>query len=660
MPAEPAYGTEVPQSRGVTPRAMLLALLLTIAMTPAAFLAGTLWQVEILTVDAPAVWPTALLIVLAAATGRPFLRRLGFTRREVLAVYTLVLVAAPLSSYTVLFYVLPKVILYYQVARANPAWETTFVQHLPLWWGPTSERARAGFFDGEASVPWGDWAVPLAAWSSFMIALFAAMLSLLSLLQRQWITHERVTFPLAQVPLETVQEAGLGSGDRAARLPGGRIFWIGVGVSGGIGLVNSLSARYPALPSIPIAWFPLLLWQKVGPLAGVGQIDLNLWPWFMGLIYLLPKEVLFSCWFFFLLRIACHVVAIAAGATPQQPDDWYGSTFPAPYHQATGATIALGCWVLWSARRHFAHVLRTALSSRAAREDAGEPMTYRAAVIVLLVSLGWMIGFCWLSGCRLPFAIILVLTLVGSYLVYARVRAETSLTPSVLDHSTVLTMVGGSAMLRPKEIATLFTLRWATFQAPSATFAACSLNAIDSYKIADSARLEKRWLTGGFGLIFLVALVVGIFVFLTGIYRAGYSDTAAGAAPWWPSLQSRVGDPSSIYTWITTPTTTDLNGTIATVVGAAMCLLLGLLRLRFWWWPFHPIGYIIANGWGVTWYTVPFFVGWAVKSLVIRYGGLRLYRATVPLAIGLIIGDMLNQGLWSVVNLATLAGVGRR
>ena len=641
-------GYEVaPESRGVTPRAVLLAFLLVVAITPAAFLVGTLWQVEVLTAEAPSVWPTALLVLLTAAAGAPLLRRFAFTRREVLTVYSLVLVAAPLSSYTVLFYVLPKVVLYYHVARANPAWATTFVRHIPLWYGPTSELAREGFFGGEAGVPWGDWAVPLAAWSSFMVALFTATVCLLALLQRQWITHERITYPLAQVPLETVREAG-----QVGRLPRSRIFWIGLGISAFIGFVNSLSARYPAIPSIPIAWFPLLRWQKIGPMAGIGEIDLNLWPWFMGLIYLLPKEVLFSCWSFFLLRIALHVVAIAAGATPQQPDDWYGSTFPAPYHQATGATIALGCWALWTARRHFAQVLRTALSRRPAPEEASEPISYRAAVIVLLVSLAWMVGFCWLSGCRMTFAIVFILTLVGSYIVYARVRAETSLTPSVLDHSSVLTLVGGSAMLKPREIVTLFTMRWATFQAPSTTFAACTLNAADSYKIADSARLDKRRLTVGFGLTLLVALGVGIFVFLTGIYRVGYSGTAAGAAPWWPSMQSRVSDPSAIYTWITTPTTTDLNGTIATAAGAAMCLLLGLLRLRFWWWPFHPVGYIIANGWGVEWYTVPFLVGWTVKSLVIRYGGLRLYRATVPLAIGLIIGDMLNQGLWSVVNLA--------
>jgi len=77
------------------------------------------------------------------------------------------------------------------------------------------------------------------------------------------------------------------------------------------------------------------------------------------------------------------------------------------------------------------------------------------------------------------------------------------------------------------------------------------------------------------------------------------------------------------------------------------------MRLRFWWWPFHPIGYIAANCWGMHWNYMPFFLGWLFKSLVIRYGGLRLYRTTVPLAIGLIVGDLVNQGIWSIVAIAT-------
>jgi hypothetical protein len=50
---------------------------------------------------------------------------------------------------------------------------------------------------------------------------------------------------------------------------------------------------------------------------------------------------------------------------------------------------------------------------------------------------------------------------------------------------------------------------------------------------------------------------------------------------------------------------------------------------------------------------MPFFLGWALKSLAIRYGGLRLYRQTVPLAIGLIVGNLLNGAVWSVIALLT-------
>jgi hypothetical protein len=54
---------------------------------------------------------------------------------------------------------------------------------------------------------------------------------------------------------------------------------------------------------------------------------------------------------------------------------------------------------------------------------------------------------------------------------------------------------------------------------------------------------------------------------------------------------------------------------------------------------------------------MPFFVGWLLKTLAVRYGGLQLYRRTVPLAIGFIVGDFVDQGLWVVVSLVTRGGV---
>jgi hypothetical protein len=84
---------------------------------------------------------------------------------------------------------------------------------------------------------------------------------------------------------------------------------------------------------------------------------------------------------------------------------------------------------------------------------------------------------------------------------------------------------------------------------------------------------------------------------------------------------------------------------------------LGLLRLRFWWWPLHPVGFLAANSWGMQWFYMPFFVGWLGKALVTRYGGLRLYRQTVPLAVGLVSGDLVNGVVWALA-LAARGGVG--
>jgi hypothetical protein len=45
------------------------------------------------------------------------------------------------------------------------------------------------------------------------------------------------------------------------------------------------------------------------------------------------------------------------------------------------------------------------------------------------------------------------------------------------------------------------------------------------------------------------------------------------------------------------------------------------------------------------WYWMAFFVGWLWKTLSVRYGGLQLYRRMVPLAIGMIVGDMVGEGI---------------
>ena len=99
--------------------------------------------------------------------------------------------------------------------------------------------------------------------------------------------------------------------------------------------------------------------------------------------------------------------------------------------------------------------------------------------------------------------------------------------------------------------------------------------------------------------------------------------------------------------WLTSPTQADWPGFFWAVGGGAFTLLLMSLRARFLWWPFHPIGYVVANtGFPFSFWS-HYMLAWALKVWTLRYGGMNLYRRVLPFFIGLILGDVAIQTFWS-------------
>jgi hypothetical protein len=632
---------------GVTARAVLTGIIVLLILTPVGFYIEVVWlrSGEFMT-HAPAVAPVATLLLLTALMRLPLLRRAAFTRQELLVVYSIVIVGAPLNSLIVLGYQVPKVVIYYYLARANPSWESIFLRQIPAWWGPSDPNAVEAFFVGKSAVPWGMWLLPTLAWSSVVLAFFTACFCVLVLFQRQWVTHERLTFPQAEIPLRMVAETGAGRG----ALPRDRVFWVGVTAALLVTFASNLSSRVPALPALPLN--PVLgPWADVGPLAGLGALTLYLHPWVLGLAYLVQKEVSFSCWFFWVVRLALTVAAIAMGRSPGRPENMYDSAFPAFYFQGTGAVIALSGWALWTARGHLRHVVKAVIGRGTGSDDVA-PL-YRWCVLGLVVSGGWLVYFCYLSGCRPVFGLALMGLIAGSYVIWSRLRAEAGVGDiEMLGADQLIGVPFGTGILRPSEIITFVTMRWASFAGSSWTYGVVTQNALETFKIADVVGLAKRRLAIAVLIGFVVSLLAGEFVFLTGFYHFGYFGTAGGVANFVPSLESR-HDGADIVQLLATPSPPDHAGLVGTAAGAIVVILLALGRLRFWWWPFHPIGYIAACAWDMNWYFVPFVIGWAAKVLVVRYGGLRLYRRTVSLAVGLIVGEMANGGLWAAIALAT-------
>jgi hypothetical protein len=85
--------------------------------------------------------------------------------------------------------------------------------------------------------------------------------------------------------------------------------------------------------------------------------------------------------------------------------------------------------------------------------------------------------------------------------------------------------------------------------------------------------------------------------------------------------------------------------------------VLGLLICRaYLGFGLHPIGFLGASvaATHMLWFSM--FLGWLFKSLVLRYGGMRLYAAMLPFFLGLIVGDALNAVLWIILGHATGTG----
>lgn len=646
-------GTDVATGRdaqGVTPRAVLTGFVLLLVLVPLGFYVDIAWnKVELLS-RTPTAGPLVVLFLLSGAMSLPVFRRSGLTRRELFVIYAMLLVGGPLVSRMVLPWMFASAIHYQYLARNFVDFERVFLSQVPPWFAPTDPMAVERFFEGQASVPWALWWRPAGAWIGFTAALFVCASCAIVLLQRQWIQHERLAFPIAQVPLEMVGDERLGDSRSRGRLSGSRAFWLGVLLSFGLTFVNGLSLRVPSIPNIPLGPLPLIGATKGGPLAGLGEVTFCFWPWVIAIAYLIPKDLSFSTWFFWWALVAANVAAVAAGAEPTGPDNLWFSNFPAPRYQGGGALLAIGLWSLWTARKHLSRALRTAFTPRFRGADADEPLSYRMALIGFIVSFAGLVYFCWAAGCRVLVAGALIAGIVGYYVVWARLRAETGLgfTMFPFDLEFAMQVPFGSAFYRVPETITLQTLRWSYGQGFGLILEVCSGNALEVFKIADASGIDPRRLSGAMMAAFLFVLAAGSIFVLTGIYHYGWLALVGAKSN---HLATAAGE--RVLWRLLTPTPPDVNGMIAISFGALFASFLAIMRLRFWWWPFHPVGYMAGMCWGLNWWWLPFFTGWACKTLVIRYGGLRLYRSTIPLAIGLIVGDLLNRGVWAVVALAS-------
>lgn len=81
--------------------------------------------------------------------------------------------------------------------------------------------------------------------------------------------------------------------------------------------------------------------------------------------------------------------------------------------------------------------------------------------------------------------------------------------------------------------------------------------------------------------------------------------------------------------------------------------LLVFAHRTLFWWPIHPVGFIICSvGWtDRLWLTI--FLAWLAKLLLVKFGGGRAYRRARLFFLGMILGQFTVAGVWATVDTFT-------
>ena len=80
-----------------------------------------------------------------------------------------------------------------------------------------------------------------------------------------------------------------------------------------------------------------------------------------------------------------------------------------------------------------------------------------------------------------------------------------------------------------------------------------------------------------------------------------------------------------------------------------MVFFLRGMRGAFISWPFHPAGYALAISYAMDYFWFTFLLGWFIKTLIVRYGGMKLHNQFVPFFLGLILGDFVIGSIWAII-----------
>ncbi len=599
--------------------------------------------------------------------------RLALAPQELLVAYSMMLFCAAIPSAGLAGFLFSVMAAPFYFADHANDYERLFWHHIPNWFAPHDRQLATAFYVGlksGQSLNWLPWLVPTLVWTGFAVVYFFSVFCLGVLLRRQWAEAEKLTFPLAQVPLNMV---GIESGKKSERVGewengGGRplahslapplshsfflnrLLWAGFALPLLVHSLNSLHHYNPAFPAIQFLRLPIGQSLTEPPLDALADLKLIFHFSIIGIGFLISSEVTLSFWVFeiiYLIQlIAFRVYGLSGGSiTP-------ASVLALTRAEEMGAFLVLATLYFKPVIRQIRLLFTQSWQRRAAstseirnpKSEMEEPLPPRLAALGFIGGTLLLCGFLVAAGMNPVWAVALFVIWYSVLIVLSRLvsaggvlMVECSFMPWDVMMRTVgfhgvgvrnLTLMGF-----PQQ---MFMFDQDVIPLPYT---------LDAFKIMSSANVSPRQFTRALWTGFGVALIVSLVTTFVLVHRHGainLSKWFMTDEPGWPQRK--------IAGWLVQPFSTDWTSLQFMTVGGLVTFILYQLHRRFLWFPLNPLGFVMASTSTLREMWFSLFIGWLFHIVVLRYFGHKAYRLLRPFFLGLILGEFLTAGLWLIVD----------
>ncbi|MXX13090.1 MAG: hypothetical protein F4Z86_06535, partial [Gemmatimonadetes bacterium] len=521
-------------------------------------------------------------------------------------------------------------------ASPENRWQELIFDYLPWWMFPSNfPGVTEGFFLGleeGAAVPWGAWIAPIFWAMSAGLAMTAIGLGLTAVFQKQWVRHERLTYPLAQVPLDLTE----GFDGKRGWPPFMRnwLFWVGFTVAALPLLWNLIEYWTPGFPRLAI-FDPY--YGPRGPRGAalsryLSPFSYRILPPVLGFTFLCDLNILFSIWSLWLAGqvglYGMSRVGFSVGLAGQEakPTAILGLF-------THGVSMGLAIWAIWVARGHLRKVFRQVLRPPAGGEAETAILSPRLAVCGIFGGGIYMVFWLYSAGYSAGIGLVWLLLFWASILVVMKFLAASGfayLFPSF--GTSILDMTVGASRMQDATQVGLRLVNWrllAGWRLPAA---------LPHVERLVSPAKRVGWVVIG-------SLMLGMLAAILYTVSICYESGGSTFRTW-----SLVGAPVGMYEGIakavaeTDRTVTDPGKIGVWVLGGVVAGVIQVMQSRFSWWPFHPLGVMLMSSGYVRLYVLDIFLVWLSKLLVLSFGGISLYRRVKPCCYGLIVGYVCAVG----------------